>query len=110
MIPLQAQLYSINLGERPAINFAPATQREEIIQNVRTIISTIKWQIPLARDIGISGDVIDLPTLQAKARLTQEIIQALKMYEPRVKIERIDFEADITGRLIPKIEVRINAN
>ena len=70
-------IYTINANDKVKINFAPLTTREEIIQNVRTLINTIKWSIPLARDVGISGDVIDMPILQAKARLSQEIFDVI---------------------------------
>ena len=100
-------IYIITSNDDLKINFAPKTLIEEVIQNVRTLISTIKWQIPLARDIGISGDVVDMPILQAKARLSQEIIQCLKRCEPRAQIQKIEFETDETGRLKPKIEVKI---
>ena len=103
-------IYTINANSEVKINFAPASVVEEVIQNVRTIMTTIKWQIPLARDLGISGDVVDMPILQAKAKLTQEIIQAVKRYEPRAQIQKIDFEADVTGKLTPKVEVRIIEN
>ena len=101
-------IYTIVADDDVKINFAPTTVIEEIIQNVRTLIGTIKWQIPLARDIGISGEVVDMPILQAKARLTQEIIQCLKRYEPRAQVMKIDFEGDSTGRLIPMVEVKIS--
>ena len=102
--------YIIGAGDDVKINFAPSTIQEEVIQNVRCLITTIKWQIPLARDVGISGDVVDMPILQAKARLSQEIIQCLKRYEPRAQIQKIEFEADATGRLIPRLEVKILAS
>ena len=91
-------IYIITSNDDLKINFAPKTMIEEVIQNVRTLISTIKWQIPLARD---------MPILQAKARLSQEIIQCLKRCEQRAQIQKIEFETDETGRLKPKIEVKI---
>ncbi|MBR1730384.1 MAG: hypothetical protein IJ728_12775 [Selenomonadaceae bacterium] len=99
--------YIINSSDDVRINFAPSNTIEEVIQNVRCLISTIKWQIPLARDVGISGDIVDMPILQAKARLTQEIIQCLKKYEPRAQIKKIEFSGDATGRLKPRLEIVI---
>ena len=101
-------IYTINSNDKVKINFAPSTTREEVIQNVRTLINTIKWSIPLARDVGISGDVIDMPILQAKARLSQEIFDVISTYEPRAVIQKIDFDADLSGRLTPKISITIN--
>ncbi len=91
-----------------AIDFAPATEIEEIMQNLRTIISTTKWSVPLDRDFGISGDYVDEPMLSAKALLASEIISAIQTYEPRVSVETISFTAKEDGTLNPRIEVSIN--
>ena len=80
---------------------------EEVLQNVRTIISTIKYEIPLDRDFGIDGDVIDMPMQQAQAKLTQEIFRAVRQYEPRAVIESISFSGDESGKLTPTLEVSI---
>ena len=45
------------------IDFAPKDILTEIIQNVRTIISTTQFSVPLDRRFGIDGTVIDLPYL-----------------------------------------------
>ena len=100
--------YLLTANQKPAIDLAPKTTVEEVLQNVRTIITTIKYEIPLDRDFGIDGDVIDMPTQQAQAKLSQEIFRAVRQYEPRAVIESIDFIGDESGRLIPKLEVSIS--
>lgn len=99
--------YLLTANEKPAIDLAPKTTVEEVLQNVRTIISTIKYEIPLDRDLGIDGDVIDMPMQQAQAKLTQEIFRAVRQYEPRAIIESISFSGDESGRLMPTLEVSI---
>jgi len=101
--------YIIQMNETPEIDFAPATVVEEVIQNVRTIVTTIKYSIPLDREFGIDGAVVDLPINVAKARLTNEIFRAVRRYEPRAVIESITFKGEETGRLIPTVGVSINA-
>lgn len=100
--------YLLTANQKPAIDLAPKTTVEEVLQNVRTIITTIKYEIPLDRDFGIDGDVIDMPMQQAQAKLSQEIFRAVRQYEPRAVIESIDFSGDESGRLIPKLEVSIS--
>lgn len=100
--------YLLTANQKPAIDLAPNTTVEEVLQNVRTIITTIKYEIPLDRDFGIDGDVIDMPMQQAQAKLSQEIFRAVRQYEPRAVIESIDFSGDESGRLIPKLEVSIS--
>lgn len=99
--------YLLTANQKPAIDFAPKTTTEEVLQNVRTIISTIKHEIPLDRGFGIDGDVIDMPMQQAQAKLTQEIFRAVRQYETRAVIESISFIGDASGKLVPKMEVSI---
>ena len=95
-------------NERQKINFAPETTAEEIVQNVRTILTTIKYQIPLDREFGIDGDPVDKPMPQAQALITSEIIRQVRRYEPRAVINSITFTGELNGKLIPRVEVTIN--
>lgn len=101
--------YIIKMDETPQIDFAPTSVVEEVIQNVRTIVTTIKYSIPLDREFGIDGAVVDLPINVAKAKLTNEIFRAIRRYEPRAVIESVTFQGEETGRLIPTVGVSINA-
>ncbi len=101
--------YLVSANKKPAIDCDPDTVVEEVLQNVRTIITTIKGSIPLDRAFGIDGNIIDLPINVAKAKLTNEIFRAVRIYEPRAVIESITFEGELSGRLVPTVEVSINA-
>lgn len=90
------------------VNFSPKNEVEEILQNIRTILSTIKGSVPLDREFGIDASYLDAPTPVAKAMLSSEILQAVRKYEPRAEITKIEFEGDLNGVLKPRIEVRIN--
>lgn len=100
--------YVVNGDDAFEIDFAPKSVVEEVLQNVRTIITTIKYSIPLDREFGIDGSVVDLPINVAKARLTNEIFRAIRRYEPQAVIESITFKGEETGRLIPTLEVSVN--
>lgn len=101
-------LYTINGGDVPQIDFAPATVAEEVLQNVRTIISTIKYSVPMDREFGIDGAIIDRPINVAKAHITNEIFRAVRRYEPRAVIASIEFTGNEGGRLTPTIKVSVN--
>lgn len=101
------ETYEINTAVDLPIVLIPQSELEEVLQNVRTIISTIKGTVPLDRDFGISGDIVDLPIHVAQAKLSNEIFQAVKQYEPRVTIEDITFSITDTGKLLPKVKVSI---
>lgn len=94
------------------IDFAPKDVLTEIIQNVRTIISTTQFSVPLDRRFGIDGTVIDLPLPVAMARISAEVIRAITEYEPRCRVVSVDFESTETadaeeGQLLPKVSIAI---
>ena len=88
-----------------------ATGETEIIQNVRTIISTLRDQVPLDRDFARPGDALDNPTQKAMAREVSDLFQAIKRHEPRVEVTDIRFvqspEQAMDGRLVPRVRIRI---
>lgn len=96
------------IGKLEGVDFAPETEIEEILQNVRTIISTVKYSVPLDRDFGIDASYVDKPTAKAQAMISSEIIRAVREYEPRATVSSISFTADTDGKLTPKLEVAID--
>lgn len=99
--------YEVSTKDPEKIDISPKNEVTEILQNVRTILATTKGTIPLDREFGIDGSVIDMPTMQAQAYLTNEIFQAIRRYEPSVSIDNITFDGDISGKLIPKVVITI---
>lgn len=94
-----------------AVNFAPETEAEEILQNVRTILSTPIGTVPLYREFGISWEHVDKPYSVAKQLMMVEIIEAIEKFEPRAKVESVEFdetiESAMEGLLKPRVIVMI---
>ena len=101
--------YVVNLST--AVDFAPETEAVEILQNVRTILSTRIGTVPLHRDFGISWDHIDKPYPVAKQLMMVEVIEAIEKFEPRAKVESVEFdestESAMEGLLKPRVIVVI---
>lgn len=95
-------------GTAAAICFAPASTVEEVLQNIRILLATTKFTVPLDRGLGLKTSLIDRPLPQAKAMISADIVQAIRQYEPRAKVEKVTFSGDAEGRLIPKVLVKIN--
>lgn len=95
------------ITESGSISFSPGTEVEEILQNVRTILTTVKGSIPLDRNFGIDASYVDQPMSAARAKLASEIITAVKKYEPRAAVTSISFEGTEDGILKPKVQVKI---
>lgn len=93
------------------ISFSPSSTTQEIIQNVRTIITTTKGSVPLDRDFGIDNTVIDKPLPIAQALISRDIVAAVKKYEPRATVKKVEFtdgSGAIDGILRPIVRIEIN--
>lgn len=101
------QVFVLSLSNE-GIDFGPETKEQEILQNVRTIISTTKYSVPLDRGFGVDATFLDRPMAVAQASISSEILRAVKLYEPRVTITGISFTGNPDGRLLPQVEVVIN--
>ncbi len=85
---------------------APANIEAEIEQNVRVLLATNQYEIPLARRMGLSTDYYGKPLPVAETLLYQAIADAIEEYEPRAEIVSISFEVDNDdGVIIPIVEV-----
>ncbi len=72
------------------VKIIPESETEEIHQNIKTILSTIKGTVPLMRDFGIDPNLIDQPQNQAFLQiLKNEIVAQIRKYEPRAKVKEI---------------------
>lgn len=89
-------------------SWQPETEVEEIIQNVRTVLTTRRGSVPLDRSFGIDTALIDLPVTAIKGRLTTEIIEAVERFEPRVEVKEVKFTGDAAdGAVYPAVKVVI---
>ncbi len=89
-----------------SITFAPRNTAEEVLQNVLTICTTMKYSCPLDRDLGLEAEFLDDATNSARAKIASEIVSAVRKFEPRAKVLRVDFEYNPEhSRVVPKILV-----
>jgi len=94
-------------GESTAVNFAPSVL-DEIVQNLRTIITTVQGSVPLDRGFGVDYADLDVAIPVAQARLTARIVEAIREYEPRVEVTAVTYAADHqTGQLMPTVRFRL---
>lgn len=101
--------YTIDTTKKEQINIAPGTVYEEVIQNLWFLYSTIEYDVPLDRALGLNATYIDKPIETAKALATTDIYDKTEEYEPRAEIVSIDFSVDYErGILKPIVEVEVN--
>lgn len=91
------------------VNFAPNTVVEEVLQNVATLLSTIRYTVPYDRMLGINPNYLDDPSPVTRARLTADILETIQKYEPRAKVIEILFKEDQReGILVPTVRMDVN--
>lgn len=100
--------YDLIINSYGNIKFFPDTLAEEILQNVYTIITTQKFSVPLDREFGISATMLDSPINTSISVLKAEIVQAVRKFEPRARITKIDFDETLDGKLFLRLKVAIN--
>jgi phage baseplate assembly protein W len=86
------------------IDFMPADEIFEIIQNVQTIISTVKNTAPLYREFGISAENLDLPINIAQTKIAAELAAEIAQFEPRCQLKKV-----LIGGDFPHGELKITA-
>lgn len=85
----------------------PSNEAEEIMQNVTTIVTTVRGTVPLDREFGISADILDAP-MNRQQRLIAEVAEAIEKFEPRARLRRIEFVGNENGELNPTLTLEIN--
>jgi phage baseplate assembly protein W len=88
----------------------PENEEQEIVQNILCILWTLNGSCPNLREYGIDPEVYHKPIPIARAAYTVAITRQIQEYEPRVTLERVDYEVDPKEPevLIPVLEVTIN--
>jgi phage baseplate assembly protein W len=76
----------------------PQTEIEEIVQNVKTILSTPKGSVPLLRDFGISVDLIDTLTPELQMRVKEEVFLQVEGWEKRAKVKKVSVLVSDDGK------------
>lgn len=85
-----------------------ATGLTEIMQNVRTILTTPVGSVPLDRDFGVDGQYLDEPQTVVRARMTAAIVEAVEKYEPRVTVENLRWvTVAADGMMVPLVQIRM---
>jgi phage baseplate assembly protein W len=83
----------------------------EVMQNVRTLLTTRRGTVPLDRNFGISFDFLDSPVNRTRAQAEQELFLQIKKYEPRAVLKQIIWNTNgVTGEIFPSVKVEINLN
>jgi microcystin-dependent protein/phage baseplate assembly protein W len=85
-----------------------ATGADEVYQNVKYILLTEYFSVPLDREFGMDFTMVDKPMQIAEAMLSQEVAMKIAFYEPRCQFREISFGGNAAdGKLAPKVIIEI---
>ena len=85
-----------------------AVGKTEIFQNIKFIVLTEYFSVPLDREFGMDYSMVDKPIRVAEAILTQEVAMKITLYEPRAQFREILFVEDhMNGKLSPSVKVTL---
>ena len=99
--------YETLITQNMTVDFSPPDLLSEVTQNLRTIITTPKGSVPMFREFGVDGGIVDLPVNSALAKIQSDIIMAVKKFEPRISLTHINFEGDNDGKLCVRIKFKL---
>jgi hypothetical protein len=91
----------------PTIDFAPADVISEVLQNISTLLGTVRGTVPLDRDFGISDTNVGRPFPAAQALIAASVYSAIAEYEPRAEVRDVQVEYSVGGRVEVKVEFSI---
>ncbi len=99
--------YTITNEDKINISFSPVNEIEEILQNVKTIISTPKWSVPLDRSFGIDMSFLDKPATLVESLVKKEIVIAIANYEPRCRLSEVHTNINENSKVVIKVVVEL---
>ncbi len=81
---------------------------DRIIQNVKNILNTYKYEVAYNRNLGMSPDIIDGDKDTIESLVINDLYDNIKRYEPRATLKAVSVkEITADGRVIAEIEIEI---
>lgn len=81
---------------------------DRIVQNIRNILNTYKYEVAYNRDLGISPDIIDKDSETIKSMIMSDLFDNIKKYEPRATLKAVDItEISTDGKITATIKIEV---
>ena len=93
-------------------NLSSSTEAEEIVQNVRCLLTSVRGTVYLYRDFGLDARLLDLPVNVVAAKFTASVAKAIAKYEPRARLKKILWRTSeaVDGKLEPVILIEVQSS
>lgn len=81
---------------------------DRIIQNIKNIVNTYKYEVAYMRNFGMSPDAIDKDVETMKSIITEDLLDNIKEYEPRATLRAVTVkEISADGGVIAVVQIEI---
>lgn len=98
--------YELFLDARD-IKIIPASEVQEVLQNVLMILLTEKYSVPMDREFGVDANFVDAP-INRTSQITAQVANAIRTFEPRARLKKINFSGDMSaGQVISSCIIEI---
>ena len=82
-------------------------QKTDVLRCLNVLYGKPVGTVALDREFGLDWTVLDLPLEMAKGRLTIEIIEKTRKYEPRVEVVKVCFDTQLVEGLNGKLAGKV---
>lgn len=95
-------------GKLETVEIMPENREDEIVQNIKTIVSTTLGEAPMCRDVGVSPEAMHRSQNVAEVLLTRDIYTAMQDQESRAELRNVSFrDMEEWGVMVPVLEVEM---
>ena len=100
-------LLTIDTSTNPSLDWC-AKGTDRIVQNVRNIISTYKYEVAYMCGFGMSADALDKPVDTMKSIIMKDLYENIKLYEPRATLKEVTIkEINADGGVVAVVQIEI---
>lgn len=85
------------INQIQTVNLEEMSDFQRIDRNLKTLIVSVAGTIPGSRGFGMPADITDLAPFAARNEFVSELDERAERYIPEIRIEDVEFEADVNG-------------
>ncbi len=78
---------------------------DDVLKRLEVLFATPKGSVVFDREFGLSPDIIDLPMNLARIRLTEDMHNLIKKYEPGYQLKEVLLENEKAGEQSFKVVI-----
>lgn len=82
-----------------------AEEKKQVAEEITLMFAITEGSMPMARELGLSPDVLDKGMMSADNALIAEIIDKLESMDERISVVKVEIEHDASGEAKTKVVI-----